>query len=270
MMSSLETRGRDILAKQSNDFGVLYFVDENPEFNKMLKMSIQSLKRFHPDWPIHIVKCTSYAVPTWKKAYRFISFWKRKKRFDRAGQDIRVYKDKLEAWMKTPFNKTLFLDVDTIVMRPLHKMKKQADNVDVMLTPLNWKKYQGIEIWHPKTFPYLMSGVVFYNSTFLNIYKKYADRMATSIYKLPTGDQYVFSMACELEASEIEIMHEPSLQVDVINIVQHLGTDEFPRLGECLDLTWEGLSRFHVFHYNEYKPQYMQQIKDVWGYPLDE
>jgi len=249
---------------------VVYFVDDNPQYRKMLKMSIQSLQRFHPDWSIKVIKCRSYSVPTWKKAYRLLSFWKRNERYNRANQDFRIIVEKTNAWMKTPFEHTLFLDVDTIVMKSLNEMKKKANDADVMMVPLKWKNYKGVESWHPKTFPYLMSGVVFYKTAFLEKYEKYAVRMASIIRNLPTGDQYIFSLTCELEASDLAIIHEPLLQVDVINLDQEFGISDFPRVGECLDLRWKGLSRFHVFHYNEYKPQYMKQIKEVWGYPLDE
>lgn len=261
----------DLPARCSRDFGVLYFVDQNPFYQKMMKMSIQSLKHFHPDWPVEVIECSSPPVPVWKKAYRTLSFWKSKKRYNRGYQDFRVLASKAAAWMKTPFNNTLFLDVDTIVIQTLTLMKERAMDADVLVCPLAWKEYEGIETWHPKTFPYLMSGVVFYNKTFLKKYKKHLDRMIYDIHKLPTGDQYIFSLTCELEASDLVIVQAPSLQLDVINMIHEFGTERIPMIRECLDLRCEDrLSSFHVFHYNEYKPQYMEQIKEVWGYPLDE
>ena len=50
-----------------------------------------------------------------------------------------------------------------------------------------------------------------------------------------------------------------------MNTSQHFRTEDYPKVGEYLDLRWERLNEFHVFHYNEYKPQYMAQIRDVWG-----
>lgn len=270
IMSNSMMQGGKTIEKPPDDFGVLYFVDENPEFHKMLKMSIQSLKRFHPDWPIHVMECDSYRIPFRRKVYRAFSFWKRKARYDRAGQDSRVFVDKAWAWIDTPFEHTLFLDVDTIIMRPLEDLRAAAAKSDVMIMPLDWKQYEGIESWHPKKFPYLMVGVMFYNRVFLEVYRSYLERMSEILPKIAMPDQYLVSLICYKEASNLKLAYNHSLQVDVINMDQELGTGDYPRIGGCLDLRWEGLSNFHIFHYNEYKPQYMKQIKEVWGYPLDE
>lgn len=269
-MSDLLKHGKNDLAKRQNDFGVLYFVDENPQFRKMLQMSIQSLKRFHPHWPIEVVEVPSFHVPMWKKLYRTVSFWKWDKRRDRAGQDIRVIAAKADVMLKTPFRRTLYLDVDTIVMKPLNAFHERALESDVVITPLPWKTYYGVEPWQPETWPYVMAGILFYSDHFSKVYRTYIEKFDSNIVKLLSQEQFVLSLTCHMEAERLNIVYDTYLQIDALNLAQHLGTENYPRSGDCIDLSWEGLSKFHIFHYNEYKPQYMKHIKEVWGYPLDE
>jgi hypothetical protein len=256
--------------EKEKDFGVLYFVDENPRFRQMMSMSIQSLRRFHPDWPIKIIECPSYPVPPWKKLYRALSFWKWEKRDDRAGQDIRIVVDKAAGMIDTPFKCTLYLDVDTIVLKGLDGLREKAMMSDVLVTPLPWKAFKRIDPSQPERWPYMMAGIAFYSSRFVKVYRSYVDRLLPVADSLPAGDQFIFSLACEQEKSVLDIVTEPTLQLDVLNLAQELGTDSYPQINGLLDLKWEGLSRFHIFHYNEFKPQYMKQIKEVWGYSYDE
>ncbi len=253
----------------NRDFGVLYFVDNNPLFRQMMAASIQSLRRFHPDWPIKVIECPPFRISLWKKAYRTLSFWRNKKRLDRGNWDVRVIAAKADAMLNSPFRHTLYLDSDTIIMRSLDTLREKAMQADVLVTPLPWKRYKRSEGWQPKTFPYLMAGLNFYNHRFVTVYREYVSRFDRATVKLPTMDQFIFSLACEMESSRLNIIHEPTMQIDVINAAEHLGTHWYPRRGECMDLEWDGLSRFHIFHYNEFKHQYMRQIKEVWGWPVD-
>lgn len=270
LMEAARNSQPEVAAPDSAEFGVLYFVDENPAFRKMLNMSVRSLKRFHPDWPIKVVEIPSYHVPFWKKVYRSISYWKQAKRYNRACQDLRVIAAKAEVLLQTPFTHTLYLDVDTIVMKPLHKFRVQAMECDVIVTPLPWKTYFRMAKWQPKAWPYVMAGVLFYSKHFRETYQNYVNQFGSSISKMPSQEQYVLSLACHMEIQNLNIVKDPTLQIDVLNLPQHLGTSNYPRLDGCVDLSWKGLSRFHIFHYNEYKPQYMGQIMEVWGLSPDE
>ena len=249
----------------NREFGVLYFCDDNPAFQRMAAMSVESLRRFHPDWPVELVRVPSTRIPLWKKTYRLASFWKRQRRHARAGQDKRIIANKAEIMLATPFRLTLYLDVDTIVMRPLDRLLELARSSDVVVTRLPWKRYRRVADWQPESWPFVMAGVMFHSRRFNALYRGYIERFGSRIIELPTSDQIVVSLACHMEADNLKISYEPDLQIDVLNLAQHLGTDEYPRVGEYIDLRHGGLRRFHIFHYNEYKPQYMQQIRDVWG-----
>jgi hypothetical protein len=259
-----------VVKEYKKKFGVLYLVDENPDFRKMLKISIQSLKKFHPDWPIKVIKVPSYHIPFWKKLYRILSFWKRGKRRNRAGQDVRIIAQKANAMLQSPFKRTLYLDVDTIVMKPLEKFRNLAMEYDVIITPLPWKRYNRMEKWQPETWPYMMAGILFYSEQFKEIYSGYVKRFERTIRKLPSQEQFILSLTCSIEARRLKILMEPKFQIDVLNLSQHLGTNNYPTIGDCVDLKWTGLKSFYVFHYNEYKPQYLKQIKEVWHFPLDD
>jgi len=258
------TTKRD-LKEEVRDFGVLYFYDANPLFQHMAEMSIKSLRKFHPDWPIEVIEIPSTRIPIWKKTYRAVSFWKRQLRENRAGQDLHIVASKTDIMLNSPFQRTLYLDVDTIVMKPLDPLYEKALENDVVVTPLEWKTYSRREPWQPESWPYVMAGVMFYSTAFTQAYRHYINKMNESISNLPTADQFVVSLICYLESTNLKIAYEPSLQIDVLNLENHLRKTDYPKKDQMIDLSWNEISRFHVFHYNEYKPQYMNQIHNVWG-----
>ena len=248
-----------------SDFGVLYLADDNPAYRRMLDISIQSLRRFHPDWPVHVVDVPSPPVGMARRTYRLISFWKAAKRRARAGQDVRVIADKMDAMLGSPYQQTLYLDVDTVVMRPLDGLRHRASRGDVLATPLPWKTYARLEPWQPESWPYMMAGVLFFGERFKHVYSGYRGRCDGPLSSLPTQDQFVFSLACHNERGSLTITEAPSLQVDVLNVDQHLGVAVKRDRNGCIDIRETGLKGFHVFHYNDQKPEYMKQIEAVWG-----
>jgi len=250
-------------------FGVLYFHDANSEFERMARMSIKSLKRFHPDWPIHVATCNTPKMSLLRKCYRSVSYWKRQARIDRANQDVRVIAEKGTVMLNSPFETTLYLDVDTIIMRPLDNFMQRALDCDVLATPLSWKHYSSFGDGQPETWPMLMAGVVFYSKHFRQIYKSYIDIYKDVIPRLPTQEQTILSLTCHQESSQLKVVEDSTLQFDVLNAQQHFALATYPCIGDCVDISCSELERFHIFHYNDKKPQYMQQIKNVWGISAD-
>lgn len=246
-------------------FGVLYFVDENPMFQEMLAISVNSLKKFHPDWPIEVVQIPSLPISVARRIYRSVSVWKNKKRRARANQDFRLIAKKADIMLASPFDITLYLDVDTVITKDLLALAKRACEVDVVVTQLPWKRYQGTQDWQPESFPYSMAGVAFYNRRFIENYRNYVNRVGPEVAKLPTGDQFIFSLALYCENENLDVVYEPTLQLDVLNAAQHLSNESFSQLDGGLDIRAECLNRFHVFHYNDDKPFYMKQIAKYWN-----
>ena len=257
---------------EQNDepFGVLHFVDQNPDYQRMLHISIQSLRRFHPDWPVHVIQCQSPNVSLIRRCYRSISPWKRHLRFNRAGQDSRVFVEKTRAWPETPFESALFLDVDTVVLRPMDKVRALIEQHDVVIMPLDWKTYGAATPCHPDTIPYLMVGAIGYSRAFLRIYASYLEQLMPLLPGIAMPDQYLVSLLCLKEAECLDIHHHRSLQLDVVNMDREVGDACVPRPDGFLDLSWNRLLDFYVFHYNEYKPQYMRLIGRVWGLRHDD
>lgn len=253
------------MAGDQTKFGVLYFHDANPWFRKMARMSINSLRRFHPDWPVTVVETESLRIQWWRRIYRAVSPWRDKARYDRANQDARMVARKAGVMLDSPYDVTLYLDVDTIVMRPLDSFLAKALCSDVVITPLPWKSYKQFGDDQPEAWPMLMAGVLFYNRRFREVYRPYVERYAEQIPKLPTQEQIILSLACHVEAGNLNVVKEPGLQFDVLNADRHFGSVDHPRVGECVDLSCPELQRFRIFHYNDRKPQYMEQITRVWG-----
>jgi len=258
---------------ENQDFGVLYVVDDNPGYEKMLEVSMQSIDDFHPDWPRKVIRIPLPKASFSERLRRSGAFWTWRQRYNRLGQDKRFYKAKAASVINSPFRTTLFLDVDTVIRKPLDVMREKALHCDALFTGLPWKKYPGIAADLPREIPYVMSGVFFYNRRYADLCRPYFDRFADRLHErvngMTIGDQFVFSLVCTMESHRLNIQFEPNLQMDVVNARQHFETDHLPMKGKCIDLSWAALDPFFVFHYNEYKPQYLDQIKQCWGYPKD-
>ncbi len=252
------------------EFGVVYYTDENPHFQRMLNASIASLKRFHADWPVKVFTIASPANSLLRTAYRMLTPWKREKRQERCGQDMRTVARKTDIVLQSPFRCTLYLDVDTIVTNTLAQLKDWIEQYDLVITPLSWKSYQRTSEWQPERWPYVMAGVFAYNERFRNVYEEMVVRFGGSegIAKVYNTDQYVMSLLCHVHKDDLRIKYWPDFQIDTVNLNQHLGTSDYPKIDGKCDIRSPMLRRFHIFHYNEFKPAYMKQVRKFWGYDL--
>ena len=252
------------------DFGVLYYTDENPHFKKMLNASIASLKRFHPDWPVKVFSVPNPKSSFFRKAYRKLTPWKNLKRRDRCGQDIRTIARKTDIVLRSPFKSTLYIDVDTIIMRSLDKVRKWIEEHDLIITPLPWAQYKRTSEWQPDTWPRVMAGVFAYNEQFRHAYEKIVLRFGGSegVARIYNTDQYVLSLLCHTNKDNLLIKYWPDFQIDTVCIEKHLGTSNYPKIDGRIDIRSPMLNRFRIFHYNEFKPAYMEQIRKFWGYDL--
>lgn len=153
-------------------------------------------------------------------------------------------------------------------MRPLDEIRALIAQNDVVIMPLEWKYYEPEDAAHPPAIPYLMVGAIGYNRRFLDIYNAYLEDLKPLLPRIAMPDQYLVSLLCLRESERLRIYHHHTLQLDVINMEQELGDDGLRLREGWLDLNWDRLRDFHVFHYNEYKPQYMRQIRETWGLPV--
>jgi hypothetical protein len=252
------------------DYGVVYYTDENPLFKKMLGASIASLRRFHPDWPVKVFTIPTPECSLVRKIYRKLTPWKNVKRYERCGQDSRVNARKIDILFQTPFKYTFFLDVDTIVMSPMNELSEWIKNYDAIIAPLSWKMYERTASWQPQRWPYIMSGVFTYNNKFSKLLHDLVIRFGgtKAIAKLHNTDQRVISLLCHSNENVLKIKYWPDFQIDTANLEQHLGTSNYPKIDGKIDIRSLMLRRFRIFHYNEFKPAYMEQIRKFWRYDL--
>jgi hypothetical protein len=244
-------------------FGVLYFYDENPRYHQMCQLSIQSLKQFHPDWPIEVVRTKSFKIQWWRKIYRMLTPWKKDLRYNRAGQDPRMFIEKAKALCSSPFEKTFFLDVDTIITKPMNDFKDLAESNDYIVCAIPWLKYYGLDDTMPKEFPAVNVGVMFYSEKFSEKYNYYITKYKDLLSQIAMVDQYFASLICYIHSDELRISTVPNLQIDVVDAHYHLDDDNYHWKNGLLDVCDKRIRDFHVFHYNEYKPQYTQIFNDL-------
>ena len=158
--------------------GVLYVVWGN--FNKSaMDRSVASLKAYHPDLPIHIETLSDQATL-----------------LDKAGM--------LEI---SPFEETLFLDIDTVVMGELEFgfTKARQFNVALSICECPWaRRYEGIE---GDMIEY-NTGVIFFTKAakpLFDMWAKLAPKIDSSIHfvvdgqegRMPLNDQAGFAAAVE-------------------------------------------------------------------------
>ncbi len=243
--------------------GILYFIDSNPLFREMMELSVRSLRRFHPDIPITVLEVPKFPVPAWKKLYRKLSYWKYDARRRRANQDARVIAAKADAMLDSPYDVTLYLDADTYIQRPLDDVISKALECDVLATQFPWKTYSRIEDWQPESWPFVMAGLNFYSKRFCEAYRPYIDRLRDQLATLPTMEQFTFSLCCHEHADDLNIVYDQRFQLDHLNLKYLLERESWPTVGNCIDLTWDGIREFDIFHYNDLKPGYMEQVRNL-------
>lgn len=244
-----------------NEFGVLYFHDENPKYKEMCEMSIASLKRFHPEWSITVVTTKTPATPLWKKVYRALTPWKSHLRYNRANQDTRSIAYKAEVMLNSPYENTLYIDVDTIILKPLDEYKNAILENDVVVCPLPWLVYHKFSEKQPNEWPGVMAGVFLYNRKFIKLYKSIIEEYKDILHIIPTNEQCTASLACYIYSDKLKIAYDKNLQIDVIDAHHHLGDDRYHVSNGVFDI--EDIiakNQYAIFHYNEFKPQYMKVI----------
>jgi hypothetical protein len=253
------------IKESQQPFGVLYFLDDNPHFERMLRISVESLRRFHPDWPLAIFRVPSVSMSIWRRIYRTVSFWNNHKRRARLGQDTNVIAQKVFCMLHSPFETTLYVDVDTVILNPLEEYLFEAKKHDVLITPLPWKSFTREYEWQPESWPYMMAGILFYNQNFRSIYQRYFEQVGDTFFRLPLTDMNLLSMTCYLERENLSIKGDSHLQVDHCNMAELLNETSYPTVGPCIDLNYPRLKEFGIFHYNDHKDRYLELVEEAWG-----
>ena len=179
--------------------GILY-IAFNEAYIKETLLSAESLKRYMPEIPVALITNQELSSP-------FIDQVIIKK--------IKHARSKVDLVSETPFEKTIYLDSDTLIVRDISDMFEVLDRFDVAFThdyARKRKKYSDVipeysEI--PYSFSEVNGGIMAYNNSqrtidFLELWKKYFYKY----YNKTSGWDQV-SLRISLWKSEAVIHHFP-------------------------------------------------------------
>ena len=159
-----------MLKKSTNKkFGVLYVATGRKIIAEACR-SAASLKKYMPDTQIAIFVDDESLIPP--NLFDYVNSIK---------NPTYSHFDKIPPLIETPFNKTLFLDSDTLVIEPFHELPTLLERFDFAYCHAPWRfgEYNIPEC--SDAFPQPNSGVILYNKTnsvldlinrWLEIYKK--------------------------------------------------------------------------------------------------
>ena len=180
--------------------GALYTVNAAKHYVDMLELSKQSLLKFHPDLPVKVVTLSAptdiYERIRWFAGTRVER--KLRKLFGSKGQAMEsrnaCLAERLAVLADPPFERTLFIDNDTVVVRPMDDLFDLAQNCDVVVqTPKSGRKYPPIGEHYPKEMPISNAGVYLFSKAFGQALAKAAADCPLDVTGLPDGDQFLFN-----------------------------------------------------------------------------
>ena len=150
-----EYRTKEYSSNMSQDLGILYVATGKKYILELLN-SAASARRTMPDISMAIYVDDKSQIPEGL--------------FDH----IRIIKnptystlDKIEPLIETPFEKTLFLDTDTLFMNPVYELSDLLDRFDIAFCHAPWRICVGKHdiAGCPSAFPEPNSGVILYKSS---------------------------------------------------------------------------------------------------------
>lgn len=172
--------------------GAVYIITQNPRYVDMLLTSAASLKKAMPDLPIMAFSQFPVESPLFESVVRV-----------EPSQD--GFYDKSKLIRDSPYERTLFIDADTIVLEPVLELFTLLDHFDCAATH---EEYVNTD-WHnryprpdiPSSFPEFNTGVVMLKrsgrveqllETWEALHRKYREENPESE---PIGDQLFFRPA---------------------------------------------------------------------------
>lgn len=132
------------MTKAMNDIGVIYYATGEKYLNEA-EFSCRSLKR-HSSFPVALITDdASYQNPLFDDVIVF----------DPAG--FHPYQNKVRILQKSPFEKSIFIDTDTMVIKSINKLSRILEEYDFYITPcphVDWseKPVKFIGFRHPSHF----------------------------------------------------------------------------------------------------------------------
>ena len=178
---------------------VVYAVNDAPHYRKMMDLSIRSWKRFHPEWSLEVITLPSANTVLDSTRWRLgstaqgIAELALQTLAGKKAKAVRntTFAEKLDVFLKLNYDRTLFLDCDTYVMRPLDDLAASLDNgYDVVVQKNEGLTYEPQKQLGTSSFPVINSGVFFASPIFSKTMIEYAAKCTTSLSELWESDQY--------------------------------------------------------------------------------
>lgn len=178
----------------SLDFGILYIATGTKYIQEAI-YSAKSVRQIMPTLPIAIYLDDSTQIP--EKLFNFVN---------QIDAPQFSYMDKVSLLQKTPFNQTLFLDTDTLVIEPIHELKTLLSKFDLACTHAPVRSSHDLKMC-PDAFAELNTGVILYrqsdsiNKLFQSWTRIYQEQLQSE--RPPLHDQPAFRQA--IFASDINL-----------------------------------------------------------------
>lgn len=177
--------------RESETVGVVWAVDDEPTQRTMLNLSHASLQKMAPDLDATVF-LTQDVDPNLCRGLPI-----RRLESSESGCGL-----KYDAWLQSPYDWTLFLDNDTIVLKhPFQYLSRYLDaSKPVVALPYpNFLERETIPALDHATIPLrwrnVNSGVVLFHRSFMSIYGEVWEKFGRYWRQLPGRDQCLFSLA---------------------------------------------------------------------------
>ena len=244
---------------------IVYAVNDAPHYRSMMDLSIRSWKRFHPDWQLEVITLpsTNTVLDTtrWHFGSRVEAMVGRALRAvsGQVANRNTAFAEKMEVFMKLKYERTLFMDCDTYVLRPLDDLAALIDaGSDVVA------QRAGREVYHfgEHQFSKINSGVFFGSIRLFQTMMAYVHQCPISLTDHAESDQYFFSY-CLHVAPELKISYVDNLQVPNSILPPKLfGADQ---VYEAVKKIADNPVRPGVFHYIFQKRKFFDALLKLEG-----
>lgn len=168
-------------------WGLLWLVDDDSHQRAMFLDSYRSARRWMPGAATHVWHLGEPLPIEGSQA-----------RLDTAATK---WAAKFDAWSRSPFETTVFLDNDTFVLRDLEPLVRCNETVTALPYPNRLSRERvpaSARAGLPAEWQNVNSGVVILHESFMAHYRPYWQALGAYANRVPGKDQYVFSLALHM------------------------------------------------------------------------
>ena len=236
----------------TNEIGIIWALDGAPYARAMTKLSIASAKHHMPDVPRVVLS----SCPELDSELNDVDIIPLKTKFNK----IWI---KFDAMQQSPFERSVFLDADTYVLRDFSEQIKKVTLVSGLKYAGTYKSSllpSGKISNLPKTFPIVNSGVTIWTKSFLPFYEMAWKPCEKIVETLPGGDQYVFSLVAQQLGANFEVNQRLQVTTSLGELNYRIKKEKLPNSPKLIDVPWVLLAKVDVLHYTENKFEYLEML----------